>query len=183
MLLFQKAEISDASAIAQLINAAYRGESSRKGWTTEADLLEGLRTTTTEVAQIIKREDAFILIGTHNNEIVATICCEWQAIGGSNTAHFGMIAVKPTQQNKGYGKQIINAAEALTRREWRAVGFTMTVISLRHELIAFYEKLGYQRTGEFKDFPKNPELWQPKVEGLNLQYLAKLLEVRRAETI
>lgn len=181
MLLFQKAEISDADAIAQLVNSAYRGESSRKGWTTEADLLEGLRTATAEVAQLIKREDAFILIGIHNNEIVATICCEWQAIGGSNTAHFGMIAVKPTKQNKGYGKQIIAAAEALTRREWRALGFTMTVISLRHELIAFYEKLGYQRTGEFKDFPVKPELWQPKVEGLNLQYLAKLVETKQMQ--
>ncbi len=178
MLIFQKAEIADASAIAQLVNSAYRGETSRKGWTTEADLLEGLRTTTQEVAQIIKREDAFILIGVVNNEIVATICCEWQAIGGSNTGHFGMIAVKPSLQNKGYGKQIIAAAEALTRREWRVVGFHMTVISIRNELIAFYEKLGYQRTGEFKDFPKKPELWQPKVEGLNLQYLAKLVEVR-----
>jgi GNAT superfamily N-acetyltransferase len=175
MLLFQKAEISDASAIAQLINSAYRGEASRKGWTTEADLLDGLRTTTAEVAKIIKREDAFMLIGILNNEIVATICCEWQAIAAKNTVHFGMIAVKPGQQNKGYGKQIIKAAEALTRREWRVVGFHMAVISLRHELIMFYEKLGYERTGEFKDFPKNPELWQPKVEGLNLQYLAKLV--------
>jgi len=183
MLLFQKAEISDANDIAQLVNSAYRGETSRKGWTTEADLLEGLRTTTPEVAQIIKREDAFMLIGVINNEIVATVCCEWQAIGGSNTAHFGMIAVKPTLQNKGYGKQIIAAAEALTRREWRVVGFTMTVISIRHELIAFYEKLGYQRTGEFKDFPEKPELWQPKVEGLNLQYLAKLVETKRMEII
>jgi len=183
MLLFQKAEISDTSAIAQLINSAYRGETSRKGWTTEADLLDGLRTTTTDVAQIIKREDAFVLLGILNNEIVATICCEWQAIAGKNTAHFGMIAVKPSLQNKGYGKQIIKAAEALTRREWRVVGFHMTVISLRHELIMFYERLSYQRTGEFKDFPKNPDLWQPKVEGLNLQYLAKLVETKSFEIL
>ena len=72
MLIFQKAEVNDSATIAQLINSAYRGESSRKGWTTEADLLEGLRTTTADVAKIIKREDAFMLIGTHNNEIVAT---------------------------------------------------------------------------------------------------------------
>jgi len=179
MLVFQKAELSDASAVAQLINSAYRGEMSRKGWTTEADMLDGLRTTTAEIAKIIKREDAFMLIGVVNNEIVATICCEWQAMAGNNTAHFGMIAVKPTLQNRGYGKQIINAAEALTRREWRVVGFHMAVISLRYEVIAFYEKLGYLRTGVFTDFPKNPELWQPKVEDLNLQYLVKLLENKR----
>jgi GNAT superfamily N-acetyltransferase len=175
MLLFQKAEISDADSITQLINSAYRGESSRKGWTTEADLLEGLRTSTNEVSKIIKREDAFILIGVLNNEIITTICCEWEAIAGNNTAHFGLITVKPTLQNKGYGKQIIAAAEALTRREWRVVGFTMKVISIRHELIGFYERLGYQRTGEFRDFPVKPELWQPRVEGLCLQYLAKLV--------
>ena len=176
MLIFQKAEVSDANHIAQLVNSSYRGESSRKGWTTEADLLEGLRTTTADVAKIIKRNDAFILLGLLNNVIIATICCELQVNAGNNTAHFGMIAVKSSLQNKGYGKQIIAAAEALTRRELGAVGFTITVISIRYELIAFYEKLGYQRTGEFKDFPVNPELWQPKVEGLNLQVLTKLVK-------
>ncbi|HAF00942.1 MAG TPA: GNAT family N-acetyltransferase [Methylophilaceae bacterium] len=174
MIHFYKAELGDTTAITQLANSAYRGESSRKGWTTEADLLDGLRTTSQEVAGIIKREDAFILLGVLNDEIVATICCEWQALAGKNTVHFGMIAVKPTLQNKGYGKAIIQAAEAITRKQWRVVGFHMAVISIRHELIAFYERLGYQRTGEFSDFPINPELWQPKVEGLNLQYLAKL---------
>ncbi len=130
------------------------------------------------MGKIIKRKDAFILIGVLKDEIVATICCEWQELAGKNTVHFGMIAVKPTLQNKGYGKILIQAAEAITLREWRVVGFHMTVISMRQELIAFYERLGYVRTGEFKDFPENTALWQPKVEGLNLQYLAKLVEVR-----
>ena len=175
MLNFHKAELSDAEAIAKLVNSAYRGESSRAGWTTEVELLDGLRTTTQEVAKIIKSERAFILIGVLKDEVVATICCEWQELAGKNTVHFGMIAVKPTQQNKGYGKSIIQAAETITMREWRVVGFHMAVISLRQELIAFYERLGYVRTGEFSDFPQNPEMWQPKVEGLNLQYLAKLV--------
>ena len=183
MLLFQKAEISDAETIAQLINSAYRGEESRKGWTTEADILDGLRTTTADVAKIIKRNDAFILIGVLNYQIVATICCELQILVGNNTAHFGMIAVKPTLQNKSYGKQIIKAAELMTQRHWHAVGFSMAVISIRYELIAFYEKLGYQRTGEFKGFPVKPELWQPKVDGLNLQVLAKLVVTTRLATL
>ena len=125
MLLFHKAEIADASAIAQLINSAYRGETSRKGWTTEADILDGLRTTTSEVGKIIKRDNAFILIGVLNDEIVATICCEWQELAFKDTVHFGMIAVKPSLQNKGYGKTLIQAAEAICLREWRVVGFHM----------------------------------------------------------
>ena len=175
MLNFYKAELIDAEAVAQLINTAYRGETSRKGWTTEADILDGLRTTTTEIGKIIKRNNAHMLIGVLNDEIVATICCEWQELAFKDTAHFGMIAVKPSLQNKGYGKKIIQAAEGISLREWRVVGFHMAVISIRYELIAFYERIGYKSTGEFVEFPVKSDLWQPKVEGLNLQYMAKLI--------
>lgn len=175
MLNFYKAELVDAEAVAKLVNAAYRGETSRKGWTTEADILEGLRTTTAEIAKIINRDNAFVLIGVLKDEIVATMCCEWQELAFKDTVHFGMIAVKPSLQNKGYCKTLIQAAEAISLREWRVVGFHMAVISIRHELIAFYERLGYKRTGEFAEFPVKSDLWQPKVEGLNLQYLAKLV--------
>ena len=180
MLNFYKAELVDAEAVAKLINCAYRGETSRKGWTTEADILDGLRTTTSEIGKIIKRKDAFMLIGVYRDEIIATICCEWQELAFQDTVHFGMIAVKPSLQNKGYGKKMIQAAEAMTLREWRVVGFHMAVISIRHELIAFYERLGYKRTGEFAEFPVKSDLWQPKVEGLNLQYLAKVITSERA---
>jgi len=179
MLNFHKAELVDAEAIAKLVNSAYRGETSRKGWTTEADILDGVRTTTAEVGKIIKSKNSFILIGVLRDEVVASICCEWQELAFKDTVHFGMIAVKPILQNKGYGKTLIKAAEAICLREWRVVGFHMSVISIRHELIAFYERLGYKRTGEFAEFPQNPALWRANVEGLNLQYLAKLVEVKR----
>lgn len=174
MLNFHKAELVDAEAIAQLVNSSYRGETSRRGWTTEADILDGLRTTTTEVGKIIKSENAFILIGVFKDEVVATICCERQKLGLKDTVHFGMIAVKPKLQNKGYGKTIIKAAEATCLREWQVAGFHIAVISIRYELIEFYERLGYKRTGDFTEFPLNSDLWRPKVEGLNLIYLAKL---------
>ncbi len=176
MLHFHKAELVDAQDIATLINSAYRGESSRAGWTTEADILDGMRTTTQEVASIIKREDAFILVGVLRDQIVATICCEKQDAYGRNIAHLGMIAVKPTLQNKGHGTTMIQAAEAMTAREWRVVGFHMAVITLREELIAFYERLGYMRSGEFKNFPENSRLWQPKVADLTLEYLVKIIK-------
>lgn len=169
MLNFYKAEIVDASAIADLLNSAYRGETSRLGWTTEADLIDGLRTTTSEIGQLINRPDAFILIGVLNNQVVATIACEQH----ENVAKFGMIAVKPTLQNKGYGREMIHAAEAITLREWRVSGFYMSVITLRTELIEFYQRLGYSRSGEFTDFPKNEALWQPKVNNLSLEHLIK----------
>lgn len=175
LIHFHKADLIDAQAIAALINSAYRGESSQQGWTTEADILDGLRTTTKEVAQLISRNDAFVLIGVIQDQIVATVTCEQQTMADSPTAHLGMIAVKPTLQNKGYGKLLIHAAEEMTKRQWRVVGYYMLVISIRHALIAFYERLGYIRTGEFEAFPKNDALWQPKVDNLNFEYLAKLI--------
>lgn len=175
MLHFHKAELGDAHTIAELINSAYRGESSRAGWTTEADILDGLRTSTQELARIIRRDDAFILVGVLRDQIVATVCCERQDAHGRNIAHLGMIAVKPTLQNKGHGTTMIQAAEAIALREWRVVGFHMAVITLREELIAFYERLGYARSGEFKKFPEDSSLWQPKVADLTLEYLVKII--------
>ena len=35
---------TDIPALDKLVNSAYRGDSSKKGWTTEADLLDGSRT-------------------------------------------------------------------------------------------------------------------------------------------
>jgi ribosomal protein S18 acetylase RimI-like enzyme len=171
MLSFHKAELSDAISIAELVNSAYRGEISRAGWTTEADLVDGLRITTPEVATLIKREDAFVLVGVLRDQIIASIACEHL----ENTAKFGLIAVKPTLQNKGYGREMIKAAEAITAREWRVAGFYMSVITLRTELIEFYERLGFERSGQFEDFPENPALWQPKVQTLALEYLVKLI--------
>lgn len=170
MLSFHKAELSDASAIADLVNSAYRGETSRAGWTTEADLLDGARVTTPEIAALIKREDAFVLVGVLRDQVVASIACERL----ENTAKFGLVAVKPSLQNKGYGREMIQAAEAITAREWRVAGFYMSVITLRTELIEFYERLGFERTGQFESFHESP-LWQPKVQALALEYLVKII--------
>ena len=176
MLNFHKAELADASLIAALINSAYRGETSRKGWTTEADILDGLRTTTADIAAIIKQglhatSPKFIIVGEKNDEIISTICCEKH----EDIAQLGMIAVKPTAQNKGHGKALIQAAETMTKREWRVAGYEMYVISIRTELIAFYERLGYELTKQVEKFPVNIEVWQPKVKDLTLVKLRKTL--------
>lgn len=177
MLYFNKAKHAEASIIFKLINLAYRGETSRQGWTTEADILDGLRVTTKEISRIIKQDSSvvlpsFIIVGKKNDEIIATICCEKY----NTEAHFGMIAVNPIAQNKGHGKALIKAAEKITFLEWRVKSFALDVISVRTELIAFYERLGYKQTGGFRTFPVNPLVWQPKVDGLKLVRLEKLID-------
>ncbi len=175
MLNFYKAELSDAAVLSQLINRAYRGESSRKGWTTEADILDGIRAATADIAKIVHAKDQFMLMGERDEKILACVQCQKQSLDGQTVALFGMIAVEPTKQNLGYGKDLIYAAEAITKREWGVAGFAMLVISQRTDVIDFYARLGYEATQTYVDFPVNPEKWQPKVSGLALQYMVKRL--------
>ena len=88
-----------------------------------------------------------------------------------------MFTIRPTQQGQGYGKQLLAAAEAWALREWHIERWEMCVITLRHELIAFYLRRGYRRTGLHQPFPLNPTLWTPKVDGLEFEVLEKTADV------
>lgn len=168
-LSFRAALVSDSSDIASLANAAYRGETSRQGWTTEADLLDGLRTTTAEAQRLIESEHSIILVGIKGGEIVASVCLEKDA----DAAHIGMFVVNPAMQGLGVGKQLLTYAESYAQQHWDVQKFLMHVISVRNELIAFYERRGSRRTGKLRPFPVNPEMWQPKMTGLQLELLEK----------
>ena len=166
---FRKAVLTDAEAISKLVNMAYRGESSRAGWTTEADILDGLRTSTDEVERLIASENTIILLCLSDNELLGSICLE-----NENTiVHMGMFVVNPTLQANGIGKMLLAEAEKLAQETWTVDKFQMHVITLRHELIAFYERRGYLRTGNLSKFPVNPAVWQPKLCGLQLETLKK----------
>lgn len=175
MLVTRRAQLADAKAIADLINSAYRGDASRAGWTTEADLIDGLRTTAQEIAHLIERSDTFILVGEldQDQQLVATICCESLEEYGLRKAKLGMIAVKPTIQNQGIGKQMIQAAETQARMLWPIQIYCMTVVTARDTLIAFYRRLGYQPTGLIRPFPYDSDIWQVKVGGLQFEHFEK----------
>jgi GNAT superfamily N-acetyltransferase len=168
-LTFRHAAVQDADAISDLINSAYRGESSRLGWTTEADLLDGLRTTGQEIRQIITADGSFLLLCYRDTVLAGSVHLEKQG----EQAYLGMFVVRPEMQGAGIGKCLLEEAETLARREWGVSSFIMIVITLRHELIAFYERRGYRRTGELSEFPLNPALWMPKVNGLKMERLEK----------
>lgn len=174
MLEQRLAKVSDSPVICTLVNAAYRGETSRAGWTTEADLLTGVRTSERTVQALIERDDACILLGEDaGGALVASICLEKHP--AKNIVQFGMIAVSPVLQNRGYGKTMILAAEKLAKARWQVSHAEMMVISLRHELIVFYQRLGYALTHESQPFPHQPDMWQPQVENMQLITLQKPL--------
>lgn len=171
-LLFRLANTADAPKIVALVNSAYRGETSRAGWTTEAELLEGVRTHDDEIAGLINTPRSLILIGLVGEEIIASM--HLQLV--SDAAFLGMFAVKPTGQTAGVGKAMMAEAETVVKREWAAKKILMDVISVRAELIAFYERRGYVRTGKLNDFPVNKDLWTPKAKDLMLARMEKNLD-------
>jgi len=169
MLHFRQAVSADAETITQLANSAYRGEASRAGWTTEADLLDGFRTSAGEIQRLIESEHAIILLCLSGADLVGSVCLEHE----QDAAQIGMFVVNPVLQGRGVGKQLLIAAENLAQQTWQVETLRMHVITLRHELIAFYERRGYQRTGILSEFPVNPAVWQPKVAGLKLELIEK----------
>lgn len=175
MLEQRLAQVADTPVICALVNAAYRGETSRAGWTTEADLLTGVRTSERTIQALIESEDACILLGEEAGGVVAACICLERHPDSAETVHLGMIAVSPLLQNRGYGKTMIVAAEKLAIAQWEAQKTEMIVISLRQELIAFYQRLGYQPTGESVPFPHQPDMWQAQVENMQLMTLQKVL--------
>ncbi|AOP46989.1 GNAT family N-acetyltransferase [Streptomyces lydicus] len=171
-LTFRTALATDVPELVTLIESAYRGDASRAGWTTEADLLEGQRTDPAGVAAVVNADGGRLLIAERDGELIA--CCQLEHRG--DHAYFGMFAVRPELQGGGLGKIIIAEAERTAVETWGAREMRMTVIRQRAELIAWYERRGYRRTGQFTPFPYGDERFGiPQVADLEFELLVKPL--------
>ena len=172
-LAFRFARSGDVSAIADLVESAYRGESSRAGWTTEADLLDGQRTDAEAISAVIAEAGSVMLVAKAGGQQVG--CCRLQQRPEAE-AYFGMFAVRPGSQGQGWGGRILAEAERLARDEWGASTMVMSVLDQRPDLIAWYERRGYRRTGETTPFPYgNERFGVPKRPDLSFAILAKAL--------
>ncbi|GHF56481.1 GNAT family N-acetyltransferase [Streptomyces griseosporeus] len=171
-LVFRDATDADVDALVVLVESAYRGDASRAGWTTEADILDGQRTDPEGVLEVIKSPDSRLLTVERDGEIVA--CCQLEHRG--DYAYFGMFAVRPSLQGAGLGKVIIAEAERQARETWGVREMHMTVISVREDLIAWYERRGYRRTGRTSPFPYGDERFGvPRRDDLRFELLVKPL--------
>jgi ribosomal protein S18 acetylase RimI-like enzyme len=176
-LQFRSATRADMEALIALVESAYRGDASKQGWTTEADMLDGRRTGADDIEACLNRPDSKILLAERplpdgGRELVA---CAHVAIE-DGAGYFGMFSVRPNLQGGGIGKALLTEAERIAREEWQLPTMRMTVIDVRDELIAFYQRRGYRRTGVKKPFPYGDERFgKPKRDDLQFEILEKTL--------
>ena len=171
-LTFRAATEADIPALVQLVTSAYRGDASRAGWTTEADMLDGQRIDAGVLREDIARPRSRVLLAERDGNLLA--CAHVAEENGAG--YFGMFSVRPDLQGGGVGKAVLAEAERVVREEWRLPAMRMTVIDVRDELIAFYQRRGYVRTGILKPFPYGDERYGiPLRDDLRFEVLEKQL--------
>lgn len=139
----------DVDAVVALVESAFRGDSSRMGWTTEADMIGGQRTDAEKVSELIAEPGTRIVLAEQGGTLVGSMVLKVE----ESSVYLGMFAVQPRLQGTGIGKQLLVEAERLARNELRKTTLRITVIAQRPELVAWYERHGYQRTGRREPFP------------------------------
>lgn len=170
---FRFAEARDVDGLVHLVETTYRGDASRKGWTTEADILDGQRTDAQEIRDLLANPRSRVIV--HDEGGVLLGCCNVEN-EEEGVAYFGMFSVRADTQGKGTGRALLAQAERFAKEAWGARVMRMTVIDIREELIAFYERRGYVRTGKHKPFPYgNPRFGVPKRGDLRFEILEKTL--------
>lgn len=150
MIRFTTAKPADVPHLRALVEKCYRGDSARQGWTHEADLLEDERTSEAELAGVVGDAANRVLLAAVDGQLVGTVTIT--DLGGGR-AYLGMLCVDPALQGEGLGRALMADAEDTAVEAFGAHVMEMTVIDARAELIAYYERRGYVRSGEVRPFP------------------------------
>ncbi|HWQ85052.1 GNAT family N-acetyltransferase [Brevundimonas sp.] len=173
-IAIRDAALADIPALHRLIESAYRGEASRAGWTTEADLLDGQRTDPEDLADILADPKQALLSAWRGDELVG---CVLIADRDEGTGYFGMLSVSPTLQGGGLGRRLVEAAHAALADRFGARRVRISVFPQRETLIGWYQRLGYRLTGDTLPFPYgNPRFGLPLRDDLYFLVMERALD-------
>lgn len=168
--MIRKASLSDTEKIVSLVNSAYRGASSKQGWTTEADLLDGQRVDPEMIQEIISSPKSSIFIYSLSDHFIGCVLLE----SHPDSFYLGMLTVHPDYQKQKIGDTLLQWAESKAKSESKKF-IEISVITERTELIAYYERRHYFRTGKTLAFPQDPRYGIPKKAGLRMETFQKQL--------
>src|SRR3954470_13668491 len=86
--------------IVRLVNAAYRGDGAKAGWTHEADYIAGQRIDLAMLNQDLETGGARVLAWREapDGELLG---CVWLEPAGEAAWYLGMLTVRPDQQDRG----------------------------------------------------------------------------------
>lgn len=166
--MIDEATPTDAVPISALVNRAYRPDPEARGWTHEAELVSGARTNAGQVLALFKDEST-LLVMREASLIVA--CVHVERI--DSACHIGMLATDPALQGQGLGHRMLAAAEDLARHRYNATQIKMSVLSSRPELLAYYQRRGYQLTGGVSPYPADAGVGTPNRRDLQVLDLIK----------
>lgn len=166
---FKEAVSEQAEEITALVNSVYRGENSKKGWTTEAYFLDGIRITSEKLREIISEKDSVVLLAMLNDEILGCVHLEKE----KDFCWLGMLSVDVNYQMHGLGKIIIDKGEKYVKETFGCNEMHMKVIGKRIELIDYYLRRGYKLTGEREDFLPSADTFGDPKEPLYFVILSK----------
>ncbi len=166
LFCLDKARLDQVDDICNLINLSYRGQI---GWTRETHIIQGKRTNHSEITAAIVHPRAHFFVVNHSNILIACV----YVIEEQGSAYIGFFSVHPSLQAKGLGKHVLKLAEVFALEKLDVRKYVMFVVSQRPELIAFYERRGYRRTGKIGACPA--DLGKPIISGLTVEYLEKLV--------
>lgn len=148
-LLVRRAARADAAPLKTLIESGYRGDSARRGWTHEADIVENERIAMDDLCAMLGDPSTHFLIAEDAGKAIGCIAVTDK---GHGRAYFGLLCVDPARQSNGLGSRLIEAAEERARSFGASV-MEISVFENRAELIVMYQRKGYCDTGRRDPFP------------------------------
>lgn len=166
-LHIKTAELADSEAVTKLVNLAYRPEAGAEGWTHESALVSGDRIDQDRVTTAVQA--GTVLVGKNEQGLAG--CVQVEVI--DYIVHIGMLAVDPSLQASGIGKQLLAHAEEIAVQKFSARAGVLVVIAARTELVAFYLRRGYSQTDERSMYPMDAGVGTPRREAMRLVTLRK----------